>query len=180
MEKNKLNQEMDKTLADTTAALHAHDDETGDGSISLPDLKLQLDRVEAQLELQDQQNRTLLRNQKLRFMLTVVVVIVLCVVVGVLWYHTTVAYNNILDTCTQVSEIATTMQNSLDKLDTEQLDTIVAELPALVDKLSGVDVDALNDVLTRMPTLMDGIAQLQTQFSNLSTAFGNLGSLFGQ
>ena len=39
------------------AALNATDDETGDGKVDALDLKHQLDRMEAQLELQDQQNR---------------------------------------------------------------------------------------------------------------------------
>ena len=57
---------MDEALRAKTAALQANDDETGDGRIDLADLKHQLDRLEAQLALQDRQNRTLLRNQRLR------------------------------------------------------------------------------------------------------------------
>lgn len=60
----KLNKQMDDVLNTKVAALNATDDETGDGKVDALDLKHQLDRVEAQLELQDQQNRALLRSQK--------------------------------------------------------------------------------------------------------------------
>ena len=60
----KLNKQMDDALNTKVAALNATDDETGDGKVDALDLKHQLDRVEAQLELQDQQNRALLRSQK--------------------------------------------------------------------------------------------------------------------
>ena len=53
----KLNKQMDDALNTKVAALNATDDETGDGKVDALDLKHQLDRVEAQLELQDQQNR---------------------------------------------------------------------------------------------------------------------------
>lgn len=51
----KLNKQMDDALNTKVAALNATDDETGDGKVDALDLKHQLDRVEAQLELQDQQ-----------------------------------------------------------------------------------------------------------------------------
>lgn len=60
----KLNKQMDDALNTKVAALNATDDETGDGKVDALDLKHQLDRVEAQLELQDQQNRALLRSPK--------------------------------------------------------------------------------------------------------------------
>ena len=53
----KLNKQMDDALNTKVAALNATDDETGDGKVDALDLKHQLDRMEAQLELQDQQNR---------------------------------------------------------------------------------------------------------------------------
>ena len=54
----KLTKQMDDALNTKVAALNATDDETGDGKVDALDLKHQLDRVEAQLELQDQQNRS--------------------------------------------------------------------------------------------------------------------------
>ena len=84
-------QTVDREVAARVAALHARDDETLDGKIDAADLKLQLDRIEAKLELQDQQNRTLLRNQKYKFLFSVIVTVVLAAAVAVLWYQTTVA-----------------------------------------------------------------------------------------
>ena len=60
-------QAMDEALKKKVAQLQSGDDETGDGVIDAADLKAQLDRIEAQLELQDAQNRTLLRHSRLRF-----------------------------------------------------------------------------------------------------------------
>lgn len=165
---------MQKELDDKVAALHAADDETRDGKIDLADMKLQLDRIEAQLELQDKQNRTLLHNQKLRFILSFVVIAALCVVVGVLWYHTNIAYQNIEQTCAQVNEIAGTLQQSLDKLDTAELDAMMEDLPAVADKLASVDVDSLNTVLAKLPAIMDSLTALQNQANSLSSFMGNL------
>ena len=53
----KLNRKMDEQLASRVAELDAHNDETGDGKLDAADLKAQLNRIEAQLELQDEQNR---------------------------------------------------------------------------------------------------------------------------
>ena len=36
-------------------------------------------------------------------------------------------------------------------------------LPDIADKLSQLDVDALNDVMAKLPATMDAVAQLQQQ-----------------
>ncbi len=170
----KMNQEMDKALAARFAALHANDDETGDGKIDLADLKKQLDRVEAQLELQDRQNRKLLYNQRLRFLITAVLSVLLCIVVAVLWHFTNEAYRNVLETSAQVNALADTLQSSLD---TEDLNEMMQTMPDLVDKLSAIDVDALNEVLNKLPALMDAVTQLQTQFESIANAFSGFSVL---
>ena len=154
----KLNKQMDDALNTKVAALNATDDETGDGKVDALDLKHQLDRVEAQLELQDQQNRALLGGLLLRF---------------------NTAYNQVITTCAQVNEIAGTLQDSLAKLDTEQLDSMMQTLPDIADKLSQIDVDALNDVMAKLPATMDAVAQLQQQLNSVASFLGNVGSIFG-
>ena len=47
-------------------------DENQDGRLDAADLKAQLNRIEAQLELQDQQNRGIIANQHKRMILSVV------------------------------------------------------------------------------------------------------------
>ena len=174
MKEETSSEAMQRELDDKVAALHAADDETRDGKVDLADMKLQLDRIEAQLDLQDKQNRTLLHNQKTRFIFSCIVMVVLCVVVGVLWYNTNIAYQNIQQTCAQVDEIAGTLQQSLDKLDSAELDAMMEDLPAVADKLAAVDVDSLNLVLTKLPAIMDSLTALQNQMNGISTFVNGL------
>ena len=175
----KLNKQMDDALNTKVAALNATDDETGDGKVDALDLKHQLDRVEAQLELQDQQNRALLRSQKRLLWAAIAIVVVLCLIMGGLLLRFNTAYNQVITTCAQVNEIAGTLQNSFAKLDTEQLDSMMQTLPAIADKLSQIDVDALNDVMAKLPATMDAVAQLQQQLNSVASFLGNVGSIFG-
>ena len=174
----KLNKQMDDALNTKVAALNATDDETGDGKVDTLDLKHQLDRVEAQLELQDQQNRALLRSQRLLWA-AIAIVVVLCLIMGGLLLRFNTAYNEVIITCAQVNEIAGTLQDSLAKLDTEQLDSMMQTLPDIADKLSQIDVDALNDVMAKLPATMDAVAQLQQQLNSVASFLGNVGSIFG-
>ena len=82
-------------------------------------------------------------------------------------------------TCAQVNEIAGTLQDSLAKLDTEQLDSMMQTLPDIADKLSQIDVDALNDVMAKLPATMAAVAQLQQQLNSVASFLGNVGSIFG-
>ena len=175
----KLNKQMDDALNTKVAALNATDDETGDGKVDALDLKHQLDRVEAQLELQDQQNRALLRSQKRLLWAAIAIVVVLCLIMGGLLLRFNTAYNQVITTCAQVNEIAGTLQDSLAKLDTEQLDSMMQTLPDIADKLSQIDVDALNDVMAKLPATMDAVAQLQQQLNSVASFLGNVGSIFG-
>lgn len=136
----KLNKQMNNALNTKVAALNATDDETGDGKVDALDLKHQLDRVEAQLELQDQQNRALLRSQKRLLWAAIAIVVVLCLIMGGLLLRFNTAYNQVITTCAQVNEIAGTLQDSLAKLDTEQLDSMMQTLPDIADKLDQIDV----------------------------------------
>lgn len=170
---------MDKALRDKVAALQAGDDETGDGRVDLADLKHQLDRVEAQLELQDRQNRTLLRNQRMRFILNAVVLALVCVLAVALFVMTRSAYREIMTASAQVNEIAATLQNSLNTLDSEELDQMMQTLPDIMDRLASIDVDALNEVLNELPGVLDSVQQLQTDMDQLRSWFSGLGSLFG-
>ena len=143
----KMDREMDEALETKLQALQAGDDETGDGQVDLRDLKHQLDRVEAQLALQDEQNRRLLRNQKRNLILAVALVAALCVLIAVLMVQFRTAYHTVLDTCNQVNELAGTLQDSLNTLDSAELDAMMQTLPGIADKLSKIDVDALNSVM---------------------------------
>ena len=172
----KLNKQMDDALNTKVAALNATDDETGDGKVDALDLKHQLDRVEAQLELQ---NRALLRSQKRLLWAAIAIVVVLCLIMGGLLLRFNTAYNEVIITCAQVNEIAGTLQDSLAKLDTEQLDSMMQTLPDIADKLSQIDVDALNDVMAKLPATMDAVAQLQQQLNSVASFLGNVGSIFG-
>ena len=49
----------------------------------------------------------------------------------------------------------------------------------IADKLSQIDVDALNDVMAKLPATMDAVAQLQQQLNSVASFLGNVGSIFG-
>ncbi|MEE0800125.1 MAG: hypothetical protein U0L91_02465 [Gemmiger sp.] len=177
---SKMDREMDESLRAKVEALHAADDESGDGQINLPDLKLQLDRLEAQLELQDAQNRRLLRNQKRSLVIAAVLVLILCSLMGLMMFRFSIAYREVLDVCSEVNALADTLQDSLSTLDSDELDAMMQTLPEIADKLSKIDVDALNDVMQKLPDTMDAVTKLQQQTESITQFFGNLGSVFGQ
>ena len=101
---DKINRAMDEQLQKRVADLTAHNDETGDGKLDAADLKAQLNRIEAQLELQDRQNRNIMRNQRLRMMLSIAITVVLLVALGGFWYYSRIAYHQVMDsTATSLS-----------------------------------------------------------------------------
>lgn len=175
---DKLNRAMDEQLEKRVADLTAHNDETGDGKLDAADLKAQLNRIEAQLELQDQQNRHIMHNQRLRMMLSVAMTAVLLIALGAFWYYSRIAYDQVMQATAQVNELAETFQNSLGTVDPEALDSMMQDLPEITEQLKRIDVDALNQVLNDLPTLMDNVNKLQTQVEAISNLFGNLGSVF--
>ena len=61
-----INAKMDEQLKNRVDALNRTNDENQDGRLDAADLKAQLNRIEAQLELQDQQNRGIIANQRKR------------------------------------------------------------------------------------------------------------------
>ena len=174
---DKLNREMDEQLKQRVADLTAHNDETGDGKLDAADLKAQLNRIEAQLELQDQQNRRIMRNQRLRMMLSVAMTAVLLIALGVFFYYARIAYSQVMQSTAQVNELAVTLQNSLSTVDPEALDSMMQDLPEITEQLKRIDVDALNQVLDGLPPLMDSVSQLQQQVASISNLFGGLGSV---
>ncbi len=174
---DEMNRKMDEELKQRVADLTAHNDETGDGKLDVEDLKAQLNRIEAQLELQDRQNRHIMKNQRLRMLLSVVMTVVLLGALGVCWYYSRIAYHQVMDSTAQVNELVETLQNSLDTVDPEALDSMMQDLPEITEQLKRIDVDALNQVLDGLPTLMDSVTRLQTQVQNIAGVFGNLGGL---
>ena len=60
-----LKTQMDDQLKNRVAELNRANDENRDGRLDAADLKAQLNRIEAQLELQDQQNRGIIANQQI-------------------------------------------------------------------------------------------------------------------
>ena len=102
----KLNRKMDEQLASRVAELDAHNDETGDGKLDAADLKAQLNRIEAQLELQDEQNRSIMKNQRLRMLLTIIITVVPAIT------------------------------EQLKQLDVDSLNTVLQGLPTLMDNVN--------------------------------------------
>ena len=176
----KLNRKMDEQLASRVAELDAHSDETGDGKLDAADLKAQLNRIEAQLELQDEQNRSIMKNQRLRMLLTIIITVVLLVVLGLFWNHMDQAYKEVMTACTQVNELADTLQSSLDTLDPDELNNMMQDLPAITEQLKQLDVDSLNTVLQGLPTLMDNVNKLQQQVETITNTFSGISALFGK
>ena len=174
---DKLNREMDEQLEQRVADLTAHNDETGDGKLDAADLKAQLNRIEAQLELQDQQNRRIMRNQRLRMMLSVAMTAVLLIALGVFFYYARIAYGQVMQSTAQVNELAVTLQNSLSTVDPAALDSMMQDLPEITAQLKRIDVDALNQVLDGLPPVMDSVSQLQQQVASINNLFGGLGSV---
>ena len=176
----KLNRKMDEQLASRVAELDAHNDETGDGKLDAADRKAQLNRIEAQLELQDEQNRSIMKNQRLRMLLTIIITVVLLVVLGLFWNHMDQAYKEVMTACTQVNELADTLQSSLDTLDPDELNNMMQDLPAITEQLKQLDVDSLNTVLQGLPTLMDNVNKLQQQVETITNTFSGISALFGK
>lgn len=178
---DELNRAMNEQLKKNVADLAAHNDETGDGKLDAADLKAQLNRIEAQLQLQDGQNRNIMRNQRLRMLLSVIITLLLLVVLGVFWYHSTLAYEQVMASTAQVNELADTLQRSLDTVDPEALDSMMQDLPEITEQLKRIDIDALNRVLDGLPVVMDSINSLQSQMQGLADTLGglNLASLLG-
>ena len=69
-----VNAKMDEQLKARVDDLTRSNDENRDGKLDAADLKAQLNRIEAQLELQDRQNRGIIANQRKRMILSVVLV----------------------------------------------------------------------------------------------------------
>lgn len=176
----KLNRKMDEQLASRVAELDAHNDETGDGKLDAADLKAQLNRIEAQLELQDRQNRGIIANQRKRMILSVVLVVVILAVLAFFGWRMNIAYNNVMDACSRVNDLADTVNTSLATLDQSELDAMMQDLPEITDQLKKIDVDALNNALTQLPALMDTVNSLQSQVQSIVNLFSGLSSVFGR
>ena len=176
----KQNTQMDDQLKNRVAELNRANDENRDGRLDAADLKAQLNRIEAQLELQDQQNRGIIANQRKRMVLSVVLCVIILAALAFFSWRMNEAYVNVMDACNRVNDLADTVQTSLDTLDQAQLDSMMQDLPEITAQLKKVDVDALNKVLTELPALMDTVNSLQTQVQNISNWFSSLGSVFGR
>ena len=175
-----LNTQMNDQLKNRVAELNRANDENRDGRLDAADLKAQLNRIEAQLELQDQQNRGIIANQRKRMVLSVVLCVIILAALAFFSWRMNEAYVNVMDACNRVNDLADTVQTSLDTLDQAQLDSMMQDLPEITAQLKKVDVDALNKVLTELPALMDTVNSLQTQVQNISNWFSSLGSVFGR
>ena len=176
---DKLNREMDEQLKRRVADLASHNDETGDGKLDAADLKAQLNRIEAQLELQDRQNRNIMRNQRLRMLLTVVVTLVLLIALGVLLVLCQRRLQpRSCSPTTHLNQLAETLQKSLGTVDPEALDSMMQDLPEITEQLKRIDTDALNQVLDGLPTLMDNVNKLQQQVEAIAGLFNGLGTVF--
>ena len=99
-----VNAKMDEQLKARVDDLTRSNDENRDGKLDAADLKAQLNRIEAQLELQDRQNRGIIANQRKRMILSVVLVVVILAALAFFGWRMNIAYNNVMDACSRVNE----------------------------------------------------------------------------
>ena len=175
-----VNTKMDEQLKARVDDLTRSNDENRDGKLDAADLKAQLNRIEAQLELQDRQNRGIIANQRKRMILSVVLVVVILAALAFFGWRMNIAYNNVMDACSRVNDLADTVNTSLATLDQSELDAIMQDLPEITDQLKKIDVDALNNALTQLPALMDTVNSLQSQVQSIVNLFSGLSSVFGR
>ena len=97
-----VNAKMDEQLKARVDDLTRSNDENRDGKLDAADLKAQLNRIEAQLELQDRQNRGIIANQRKRMLLSVVLVVVILAALAFFGWRMNIAYNNVMDACSRV------------------------------------------------------------------------------
>ena len=175
-----VNAKMDEQLKARVDDLTRSNDENRDGKLDAADLKAQLNRIEAQLELQDRQNRGIIANQRKRMILSVVLVVVIPAALVFFGWRMNIAYNNVMDACSRVNDLADTVNTSLATLDQSELDAMMQDLPEITDQLKKIDVDALNNALTQLPALMDTVNSLQSQVQSIVNLFSGLSSVFGR
>ena len=175
-----VNAKMDEQLKARVDDLTRSNDENRDGKLDAADLKAQLNRIEAQLELQDRQNRGIIANQRKRMILSVVLVVVMLAALAFFGWRMNIAYNNVMDACSRVNDLADTVNTSLATLDQSELDAMMQDLPEITDQLKKIDVDALNNALTQLPALMDTVNSLQSQVQSIVNLFSGLSSVFGR
>ena len=175
-----VNAKMDEQLKARVDDLTRSNDENRDGKLDAADLKAQLNRIEAQLELQDRQNRGIIANQRKRMILSVVLVVVILAALAFFGWRKKIAYNNVMDACSRVNDLADTVNTSLATLDQSELDAMMQDLPEIADQLKKIDVDALNNALTQLPALMDTVNSLQSQVQSIVNLFSGLSSVFGR
>ena len=132
-----LNTQMDDQLKNRVAELNRANDENRDGRLDAADLKAQLNRIEAQLELQDQQNRGIIANQRKRMVLSVVLCVIILAALAFFSWRMNEAYVNVMDACNRVNDLADTVQTSLDTLDQAQLDSMMRDLPEITGPVTG-------------------------------------------
>lgn len=175
-----VNAKMDEQLKARVDDLTRSNDENRDGKLDAADLKAQLNRIEAQLELQDRQNRGIIANQRKRMILSVVLVVVILAALAFFGWRMNIAYNNVMDACSRVNDLADTVNTSLATLDQSELDAMMQDFPEITDQLKKIDVDALNNALTQLPALMDTVNSLQSQVQSIVNLFSGLSSVFGR
>ena len=175
-----VNAKMDEQLKARVDDLTRSNDENRDGKLDAADLKAQLNRIEAQLELQDRQNRGIIANQRKRMILSVVLVVVILAALAFFGWRMNIAYNNVMDACSRVNDLADTVNTGLATLDQSELDAMMQDLPEITDQLKKIDVDALNNALTQLPALMDTVNSLQSQVQSIVNLFSGLSSVFGR
>ena len=160
-------------------ALPPQTDKPGADNRAAAHLKAQHTRIEAQRELQDKKTRRIMRNQKLRMTLSVVLTLILLISLAVFSYFSHNAYVEVMEATQHVNGLAETLQGSLDSVDPEARDSMMQDLPVITEQLKQVDVDSLNQVLEALPTLLDDVNKLKSQVETISGLLGSVGALFG-
>ena len=126
------------------------------------------------------ENRGIIANQRKRMILSVVLVVVILAALAFFGWRMNIAYNNVMDACSRVNDLADTVNTSLATLDQSELDAMMQDLPEITDQLKKIDVDALNNALTQLPALMDTVNSLQSQVQSIVNLFSGLSSVFGR
>ena len=87
-----------------------------------------------------------MRNQRLRMLLSVIITIVLLVALGVFWYRTNIAYEQVMNR-PPTSRTGRHIAAEPGYRRPQALDSMMQDLPEITEQLKRIDIDALNRVL---------------------------------
>ena len=175
-----VNAKMDEQLKARVDDLERSNDENRDGKLDAADLKAQLNRIEAQLELQDRQNRGIIANQRKRMIFKRRAGGRDSGGTGVFGWRMNIAYNNVMDACSPRQRPGRHGEHEPCHAGPERAGRHDAGPSGNHRPVEKIDVDALNNALTQLPALMDTVNSLQSQVQSIVNLFSGLSSVFGR